>query len=119
MMNHLQTLLQIQLAPPYPGVRERNGGGAHVARCGAGPGLGKTVQVDPIKPRLKAPVSKSLKLKYDELLSNVASKFNLRRYNLAGVEMSLHPLMSGRGLHSSTSQLNLSLFGYTSGFPPV
>ena len=40
------------------------------------------VQVDPIKPTLKPPVSKSLKLKYDELLSNVAFKFNLRRYKL-------------------------------------
>jgi hypothetical protein len=38
------------------------------------------VQVDPIKPKSKAPVSKSLKLKCDELLSNVAFKFNLRRY---------------------------------------
>ena len=40
------------------------------------------VQVDPIKPTLKAPVSRSLKLKCDELLSNVAFKFNLRRYNV-------------------------------------
>jgi hypothetical protein len=31
---------------------------------------------------LIAPVSKSLKLKYDKLLSNVAFKINLRRYNL-------------------------------------
>jgi len=39
------------------------------------------VQVDPIKPMLKPPGTKRLKLKYDELLSNVAFKFNLRRYN--------------------------------------
>jgi len=33
-----------------------------------------------MRPKLKPPVSTSLKLKYDELLSNVAFKFNLRRY---------------------------------------
>ena len=37
-------------------------------------------QVDPIKPTLKAPGSKRLKLKYDELLSSFAFNFNLRRY---------------------------------------
>jgi len=41
---------------------------------------GRAVQVDHIKPQLKPPVSKSLKLKFDKLLSNVAMKFNLRRY---------------------------------------
>jgi hypothetical protein len=39
------------------------------------------VQVDPIKPRLKAPGHTRLKLKCDELLSNFAFNFNLRRYN--------------------------------------
>jgi len=38
------------------------------------------VQVDPIKPGLKALGDKRLKLKYDELLSNFAFKFNLRRF---------------------------------------
>jgi hypothetical protein len=38
------------------------------------------VQVDPIKPTLKAPGTKRLKLKCDLLLSNFAFKFNLRRY---------------------------------------
>ena len=38
------------------------------------------VQVDPIKPMLKAPATKRLKLEYDELLSNVAFKSNLRHY---------------------------------------
>jgi len=41
---------------------------------------GRAVQVDPIKPTLKAPVNKRLKLEYDELLSRFAFKFNLRRY---------------------------------------
>jgi len=39
------------------------------------------VQVDPIKPTLKAPGIKRLKLEYDVLLSNFALKFNLRRFN--------------------------------------
>ena len=41
---------------------------------------GKAVQVDPIRPTLKAPNTKRLKLKVDELLSNVAFNFNSRRY---------------------------------------
>jgi hypothetical protein len=38
------------------------------------------VQVDPIKPTLKAPGTKRLKLEYDELLSMFGFKFDLRRY---------------------------------------
>jgi hypothetical protein len=37
------------------------------------------VQVDPIKPTLKAPATKRLKLKYDKPLSSFAFNFNLRR----------------------------------------
>jgi len=40
------------------------------------------VQVDPIKPTLKAPGSKRLKLECDEPLSHFAFNFNLRRYNV-------------------------------------
>jgi hypothetical protein len=39
------------------------------------------VHVDPIKPTLKAPDTKRLKLEYDGLLSNIAFNFNLHRYN--------------------------------------
>jgi len=39
------------------------------------------VQVDPIKPKLKPPGTKRLKLKCDTLLSTSAFKFKLRRYN--------------------------------------
>jgi hypothetical protein len=39
------------------------------------------VQVAPIKPSLKAPATKPLKLKCDQLLSSFAFNFNLRRYN--------------------------------------
>jgi hypothetical protein len=43
---------------------------------------GWAVQVDPIKPTLKAPGTKRLRLKYEEPLSKVAFSFNLRRFNL-------------------------------------
>jgi len=38
------------------------------------------VHVDPIKPMLKPPETKHLKLQCDELLSSFAFKFKLRRY---------------------------------------
>ena len=38
------------------------------------------MQIDPIKPTLKAPGTKLLKLKCDKPLSNFAFEFNLRRY---------------------------------------
>ena len=41
------------------------------------------MQVDPIKPTLKAPAAGHLKPKCDELLSNFAFNFNLRRYTAA------------------------------------
>ena len=41
---------------------------------------GSAVQVDPIKPALKAPGTTRLKLAYDKLLSKFDFKFNLRRY---------------------------------------
>ena len=44
---------------------------------------GRAVQVGPMKPTLKAPGTKRLKLKYDVPLSNFAFKFNLRRYTPA------------------------------------
>jgi hypothetical protein len=42
---------------------------------------GRAVQVHPIKPTLKAPGTKRLKLEYDVLLSNFAFRFNMRRYS--------------------------------------
>jgi len=41
---------------------------------------GRVVRVDRIKPTLKARGAEPLKLKCDELLSNFAFNFNLRRY---------------------------------------
>jgi hypothetical protein len=40
------------------------------------------VQLDPIKPTLKAPASKSLILSHDKLLSNVGFTFKLRHYSV-------------------------------------
>ena len=45
------------------------------------------MQVDPIKPTLKAPGTKRLNLKYDELLSDVAFKFKLRRYRKGDADL--------------------------------
>ncbi len=44
--------------------------------------LGKAVQVDPVKPKLKLPGTKRLKLKCHVLRSTSAFRFNLRRYTL-------------------------------------
>ena len=48
------------------------------------------MQVDPIKPTLKASGTKRLKLKYDEPLSKLAFKFNLRRYITKNFDTSVH-----------------------------
>ena len=45
---------------------------------------GRPVQVDPIKPKLKPPGTKRLKLKCDILLPTSAFKSDLRRYNGGG-----------------------------------
>ena len=45
--------------------------------------LGRVVQVDPIKPTLKAPGAKHLKLEFDEPPSNFGFEFNLRHYTWA------------------------------------
>ena len=87
------------------------------------------MQVDPIKPTLKAPATSSLKLKYDELLSFLAFNFILRRHNWVNVAsiamqflrtyylifytnlilvMGLEMQVLGRGaVHSSTFHFNL------------
>ena len=44
------------------------------------PSHGEAVQADPIEPKLKAPGTNLLTLRYDELLSIFAFKVNLRRY---------------------------------------
>ena len=66
------------------------------------------MQVEPLKPTSKAPGSTHLKLKCDEPLSTFAFKFNLRRYNKEKQFGAYNAWAMGRGLHSSTFQLNLS-----------
>jgi len=72
------------------------------------------VQVDPIKPTLKASGTKRLKLECDEPISDCAFKFNLRRYILGEVAVAAActavelAWVIGRGLHLFTLELNLS-----------
>ena len=56
-------------------------GGAGRGRIQPRVGLGRAVQVHPIKLTLKAPGIERSKLKYDELLSIYAFNFSLRRYS--------------------------------------
>ena len=55
-------------------------GAAGAGRAHQEPGW--AVQVDPIKPTLKAPGTYRLILEYDQLFSKFAFNCNLRRYNL-------------------------------------
>jgi hypothetical protein len=70
-----------------PAVRPRAAGDG--GRGERGGHRGRAVQVDPIKPTLKAPGTKRLKLYYDEPPSNFGFKCNLRHYTAAGVGASL------------------------------
>ena len=78
--------------------------------------------LNPVLARFERNSFQSLKLKYDELLSSFAFSFNLCHYTMAagligpipalrmlGIEYPIPTLMLwGRGIRSSTSQLNLS-----------
>jgi hypothetical protein len=74
---------------------------------------GRAVQVHPIKPMLKPPGTKHLRLKCDEQLSSFAFKFNSCRYTPAAPATSpakcAWSTPTGRGLHSFPFPLNLSL----------
>ena len=58
---------------------------------------GRAMQVEPIKPTLKAPGIKLLKLKCDRPLSKFALKFNLRCYSTAS--NAAHLLLELLGQH--------------------
>ena len=61
------------------------------------------MQVDPIKPKLKAPETKRLKLRYDLSLSSFAFNFNLRRCTLARLTWNYFPA----ALHRPSAALML------------
>jgi hypothetical protein len=54
--------------------------------CSACRDHGRAVQVDPIKPTLKPPGNKSLKLNSDEPLSSSGFECKLRRYTMDNPE---------------------------------
>jgi hypothetical protein len=54
------------------------------------------VHVDPIKPTLKAPGNKLLKVKCDKPLSKFAFKINLRRYNVEHGVDDMRPAVRSR-----------------------
>jgi len=75
------------LAARDPPVAARERPARDPPRRGAGGGartLVGPVQIDPIKPMLKATGSARLKLKCDDLLLNFAIDFNMRGYTLVG-----------------------------------
>jgi len=85
---------------------------------------GRAVQVDPIKPTLKAPGTERLKLKHEELLSHFGYKFKMRRYSLDigegnymmeleedyNILDAVSTIQQAGVLHSYTILLNLSRF---------
>jgi hypothetical protein len=69
---------------------------------------GRPVQVDPIKPTLKAPGTKRLKLEFDELLSDSGFEFKLRRYTkVAG--QSVDPLIFSTSRFALVRRCRLSV----------
>jgi hypothetical protein len=84
---------------------------ADAARLGRHHGVrrsSRAVQVDPIKPTLKAPGTERLKLECEELLSNFGFNFNLRRYNPAS-HCDFMALPAGRVIHNYACRTKLVL----------
>jgi hypothetical protein len=80
----LKTPTEADTSKEAAGTAEEGSEGV-LASGGADQGGGKVGQCRlTIKPMLKAPETKRLKLKSDELLSNFAFKFNMRRSSKAG-----------------------------------
>ena len=70
------------------------------------------MQVDPIKPTLKPPGTKQLKVKYEELLPSFALNFNFRRYIeefSAGLAAALAEQAEGWGFTAAEMQTVFSL----------
>jgi len=110
----------------YTGVPRRVGPAVHALHHSAALPLlrGRAVQVAPIKPTLKAPGTKRLKLNYDKLLSILLQfcfQFQLApllrgRHSQRGAEQVR--AADGRALHSCTPRLNLSTCLSTDMFQP-
>ena len=66
------------------------------------------MQVDPIKPTLKAPGPKRLKLKCDVLLSTFAFKFHLRRY-IEELVACIKQIMSASAASTEVGRCRLTL----------
>jgi hypothetical protein len=75
--------------------------------------LGRTVQVDPFKLTLKPIGTNPLTLKYDELLSNVAFKFNLRRFTWATAAPRPAPPPTGATASTPGSRQGLTLVHFS------
>jgi hypothetical protein len=71
------------------------------------------VQVDPIKPTLKAPGTKRLKLKRDEPLSKFALKFKLRLYTKEMLQRPLYRFLRDAFTHWPAGAYTLLLLGST------
>ena len=68
------------------------------------------MQVDSIKPTVKAPGTKRLKLNCDAPLSNVAFNFELRRYTKAGLASAvLAGLEAGADVQALVGRCRLTL----------
>jgi hypothetical protein len=70
---------------------------------------GRVAQVDPMKFTLNPPRSKRLKPKYDELLSNFALDFNLRRYSTGSGGNVFVQAGAALGGHRESSGGNITL----------
>jgi hypothetical protein len=75
---------------------------------------GRAAQVDPIKSTFKAPglTTKRLKLEYDDPLSKLAFKFNLRRYNVSPAAAA-SAISIGRAVQADAIKIRVeSAFGF-------
>ena len=78
--NSFKFCFQIQLAPLHQGAQGYCGGRQERAGSAAGGAQGRAVHVDPIKPMLKLPGTRPLKLISDIPLSTFGFIFNLHHY---------------------------------------
>jgi len=68
---------------------------------------GRAMQVDPMKPKLKPPRTKRLKLEYDGLLSEFGFKFNLRKF---GFKFNLRRYNTGFTSFDNIAWASLTIF---------